>query len=139
MKKGFARARDNVPLGLTIINKTKGKLVRLPFAVMKSGVLGKRYALDLIFVTPAESRRLNLTYRKKNKPANVLSFSLSPSEGQIAICPGRARIEAPSYARTEKTFIGFLFIHGLLHLKGLSHGSTMEDEEKRLSARYLRS
>src|SRR3989338_6667448 len=116
---------------LTIVNNTNGKQIRLPFALMKQAVLGKRYVLDVILVTPQESRRLNSLYRKKNKPANVLSFSLSKTEAQIVLCPRQARLEAKAYDRTPAKFMRFLFIHGLLHLKGYRHGSRMEAEEKR--------
>jgi probable rRNA maturation factor len=125
--------------GITLVNKTKGKQWRLPFVQIKRSVLGQRYELDVIFVTPSEARQLNKTYRKKNKPANVLSFPLSKTQGQIILCPREARHQAPSYKQTSRHFIGFLFIHGLLHLKGYRHGSRMEVEEKRLSARFLRS
>ena len=104
---------------------------------MKNSVLGARYCLEVVFVTPLESRILNKRYRKKNKQANVLSFPLSAREGQIIICPAKARREALSYGRTHTSFIGYLLIHGLLHLKGYRHGSTMESEENRLGAKFL--
>jgi hypothetical protein len=34
----------------SIINKTKGKLPRLPFVAMKNAALGKNYELELVFV-----------------------------------------------------------------------------------------
>jgi len=122
---------------LVVINKTKGKLIRLPFNAIKNNVLGARYRLEAVFVTPLESQMLNKHYRKKNKPANVLSFPLSAHEGQLIICLAKARREAGSYGRTHTSFIGYLLIHGLLHLKGYRHGSTMESEENRLGAKFL--
>ena len=130
-------ARFSRRSSLVVINKTKGKLIRLPFNVMKNSVLGARYCLEVVFVTPLESRILNKRYRKKNKQANVLSFPLSAHEGQLVICPAKARREAGSYGKTRVSFIGYLLIHGLLHLKGYRHGSTMEGEENRLSAKFL--
>ena len=71
---------------VTIQEMTTGKLPRLPFALMKEGVLGKNYDLSLVFVSESKSKELNRTYRKKNKPANVLSFPYSKKEGEIFIC-----------------------------------------------------
>jgi len=122
---------------LAVINRTRGKLPRLPLNAIKNNVLGARYRLETVFVTPLESQILNKHYRKKNKPANVLSFPLSAHEGQLVICPAKARREAGSYGKTRVSFIGYLLIHGLLHLKGYRHGSTMESEENRLGAKFL--
>ena len=119
---------------VSIINKTDGKLTRLPFLMLKERVLGKKYDLSIAFVGDSESRRLNYALRKKNKPANILSFPLSKSSGEILIAQNCARREAPRYGMREPEFLAHLFIHGLLHLKGLPHGARMESEEKRLRA-----
>ena len=74
---------------------------------------------------------LNKRYREKDKPADVLSFPFSKIDGEIFIDPDEARTKAPLHDKTFKNYIGFLFIHGLLHLKGFDHGSTMEREEKK--------
>lgn len=37
---------------------------------------------------------------------------------------------------TERTYLAFLFIHGLLHLRGMDHGDTMEDEERRIMQQF---
>lgn len=120
-----------------IFNQTKGKLPSLPFKAIKEAVLGKLYVLELVFVGTAESKKINAEYRGKNKPANTLSFSLSKNTGQIFVCPTKARKEARRYKKTPDEFIGFLFIHSLLHLEGYRHGSTMDSEETRLSTKFL--
>ncbi|MFQ5662043.1 MAG: rRNA maturation RNase YbeY [Candidatus Paceibacteria bacterium] len=109
------------------ITKTiKGKLPSLPFENMKNEVLGKNYELSLVFIGTKKSQALNKKYRKKNKPADVLSFPLSKSTGEIFICP----------KTTKQESIGSLFIHGLMHLKGLRHGSTMERAEKKVRLKF---
>lgn len=115
----------------TITNTTKGRPPRLPFQEMKEDILGKSYALSLAFVSDDESRILNETHRGKNEPANILSFPLSETEGEIIIAPGKAAQDAPLFKMENRRFLFYLFIHGLLHLKGLSHGSKMEEEEQR--------
>lgn len=121
---------------LTITNFTKGKLPSLPFAQMKDAALGKDYELSLVFIGERRSKNLNITYRNKHKSGNVLSFPLDKKTGEIFICPARARREAKSFDRSYTNFIAFLFIHGLLHLKGMDHGSTMEKAEEKIRAQF---
>lgn len=113
-----------------ITNMTKGRLPGLPFANIKEAVIGKKYKLSLVIIGDARSKSLNKKYRKRNKPANVLSFPLEKGEGEIFINPTEASRDAKKFAMTTKNFIGFLFIHGLLHLKGMRHGSKMEYKER---------
>ena len=120
----------------SITNKTKGKLPRLPFLEMKEAVLGKRYDLSLVFIGETRSRTLTNTYRKKDKVSNVLSFAIDETSGEIFITPSVAKREARHFDKTTKNHMGYLFIHGLLHLKGYSHGSRMESKEKALSKRF---
>ncbi len=116
----------------TITNLTKGRLLRLPFVRLKEEVLGKGYSLSLVFINDARARELNRKHRGKNEPANVLSFPLSQTEGEIFIAPGKAKADAPVFDMPYRRFTFFLFIHALLHLKGLAHGSTMEKQEAQL-------
>jgi probable rRNA maturation factor len=121
---------------LTIQNKTKSTLPGVPFAKMKDVVLGKKYELSLVFVGAALSKKLNNAYRGKNKPTNILSFSISKTEGEIFINSQRVKTDAPKFGRTEPGMLAFLFIHGMLHLKGMEHGSKMEREERKFCKRF---
>ena len=115
--------------GLLIKNQTRGKLQSLPFARIKDFILGKKYELSVVFLGNAASQALNKKWRGKNKPTNVLSFPLSKKAGEIFINPAKARKEAGSFGRSLPNFIAFLYIHGLVHLKGFDHGEKMEAEE----------
>lgn len=118
----------------SVINKTKGKLPSLPFWEIKNEILGKKYILSLVFIGKNKSKELNNTYRKKNNPTNILSFSLSKKEGEILICPEVVKKEIKKFDKTYRELLMFLVIHGCLHLKGMDHSSTMEKaEEKYLS------
>jgi len=112
-------------------NTTKGKLPSLPFLRIKERVLGKPYDVSVVFIGDKRSRDLNKRYRGKDKPTNILSFSLSANEGEIFINLRQAKKDAPRFKKRYNTFVGFLFIHGLLHLKGLEHGKKMEQEEEK--------
>lgn len=121
---------------LNIRNTTKQRTPTLPFEAMKNAALGKDYELSLVFCGDKLSRRLNRKLRVKDKPTNVLSYEIDPKLGEIVICLPRCRREHAKFGRTFGNFVGFLFIHGLFHLKGLDHGSRMEHEESKLCKRF---
>ncbi|MHB8651535.1 MAG: rRNA maturation RNase YbeY [Minisyncoccota bacterium] len=108
----------------------------VPFLALKDAVLGKTYELSLVFTTPRHSRLLNRTYRGNDKPANILSFPLSKTSGEIFIDLATARREAPAFDRMYTNFIAFLFIHGLFHLKGFKHSAIMERNERAIRKQF---
>lgn len=120
----------------TIINKTKGKLPRLPFVSIKEKILGPKYDLSVSFLSKADQKRINRIYRKKDKTTNVLSFSLSKNSGEITFDLVQVKKDAPLFEMTYSKFLKYLFIHGCLHLKGFEHSSTMEKEEKKFLAMF---
>ncbi|MBI3273760.1 MAG: rRNA maturation RNase YbeY [Candidatus Colwellbacteria bacterium] len=75
----------------------------------------------VVEITKRKSRNINRAYRKKNKPANVLSFRYGVRYGEILICPDIIRTEArasgSSYARQR----AWMVVHGVLHLAGMHH------------------
>lgn len=119
-------------MSLDIINTTKGKLPRLPFAKIAEAALSKDYECSLVIISPRKSRALNKAHRKKDNSTNILSFPLEKNEGEIFLDLETSKKEAPMFDRTYVNFIGFLFIHALLHLKGHDHGATMERQEKKI-------
>ena len=116
----------------SLINKTKGKLKHLPFQQIKEKILGKKFELSLVFIWNTLSKKINLKWRGKKTPANILSFPLSPYEGEIFINLELVSKQAKKISRNRVEYIKSLFIHGLLHLKGMTHSSKMEDEEAKL-------
>jgi probable rRNA maturation factor len=114
---------------LTIIRKN-GPIPVVPFLSIKETILGKKYDLTIVFCTPEESRERNKTYRKKDYPTNILSFPLEENSGEIYISLTVAKNEAKNFDMSYNKFIHLLIIHGTLHLKGHTHGSTMEELEK---------
>ncbi len=121
----------------SIINKSKGKLPSLPFEKMKDDILGKKYSLSIAFVDKKTSQRINKKYRKKDKATNILSFSLRKNEGELILCPMVIKKEAENFFKNFSQFTGFLLIHGMLHLKGMKHSSTMEKAENKYDQKYF--
>lgn len=89
---------------------------------MAERVLGANYELSLVLVGATRSRALNRRWRGRDQAANILSFPLDKNSGEIFLNLGRRSIN----------HLRGLFIHGLLHLKGLDHGSKMELLESQL-------
>ncbi len=108
----------------------------LPYEAMKNAILGKNYNLSLVFVGATRAQALNQEHRGKTYTPNVLSFPLTETDGEITITPTVARKEAPSYEMSYEGYVGFLFIHGCLHLKGLDHGDTMEKAERKYCTQF---
>lgn len=107
------------------------------FCNIKNEILGKNYELSLVFVGDQRAKSLNLKYRNKGYNPNVLSFPLDESNGEIFINPNVALRESKKANMSYKKYIGFLFIHGCLHLKGLDHGDTMTKQEEKFLKKFF--
>lgn len=120
----------------SITNKTKSTLPSVPFGKIKDSALGKDYNLSLVFIGERRSRKLNCGYREKDKSTNVLSFTLDKKTGEIFITPAVVKRQTKKFERNFQNLVTFLFIHGLMHLKGMDHGSTMERAEQKLRKQF---
>ena len=88
-----------------------------------------------------ESHQLNLEYRGKDKPTNVLSFpSDLPDEmatildsfpiGDLVICIPVVLQEARDQSKTPIEHFTHMLVHGTLHLMGYDHETSDEDAEE---------
>jgi probable rRNA maturation factor len=116
-------------------------------------------ALTIRVVGAAESRRLNRTWRNKDKPTNVLSFPAAPvapgatgepprfptkdfSElGDLAICAPVVAREAREQGKTLQAHWAHMVVHGVLHLLGYDHendcdAEVMEARETKILAQF---
>jgi probable rRNA maturation factor len=125
-------------MSLNIQATVKGNSARLglPFSKIADAVLGSKYELSLTFIGEQKMRALNKAYRNKDYATDILSFPIDTNLGEIYICENIACKKARVREESEHTYLGFLFIHGCLHLKGMTHGSTMETAEKKLRQRF---
>ena len=94
------------------------------------------YALTLAFIGETRAKALNKTHRNKNIYTKCTLLSPRSNTGEIYITPLVARKEAKKYYMTVHGYIGYLFIHGLLHLKGYDHGDTMEEAEQKYVRKF---
>lgn len=125
--------------------KEELELIRkiLQFAAARERLSGQ-VELSVSFVNNERIRELNETYRGKNEVTDVLSFALNEGDdlelnasppktpqllGDIIISVPVARRQAEEYGHSFRREIGFLAVHGFLHLLGYDH-HTAEEEEK---------
>ena len=84
-------------------------------------------------VDEAESHALNLNYRGKDRPTNVLSFPFEcpdevelPLLGDLVICRQVVEREAQEQEKPLMAHWAHMVVHGSLHLLGYDH---IEDDE----------
>ena len=128
----------------TKIDKKIEDMIRklLNHAATEEGLTGEM-EVSVTFMMDTDIQEVNATYRGKNVPTDVISFALEElTEGEVAIVPeegmptvlGDILISVETAARQAEEYghdfnreIGFLALHGFLHLLGYDH-MTEEDE-----------
>ncbi|MEW9049586.1 MAG: rRNA maturation RNase YbeY [Neobacillus sp.] len=100
--------------------------------------------VSLTFVTNDRIQEINRDYREKDTPTDVISFAmeelgegeveLSGVEmprvlGDIIISVAKAKEQAEDYGHSFIRELGFLAVHGFLHLLGYDHMTEAEEEE----------
>ena len=92
--------------------------------------------VDVLLADDPPLRRLNKSFRGKNKPTDVLSFP-TPAEiasthaGDLAISLETAARQAATYGHTLQDEVRILLLHGLLHLSGEDHETDNGEMAKR--------
>lgn len=99
--------------------------------------------LSVTFVTNEAIHEINKEYRHKDAPTDVISFALEElGEGETAIIAegmprilgdviisiDRTREQAEEFGHSFERELGFLAVHGLLHVLGYDH-MVPEDEK----------
>lgn len=112
----------------------------LRFAAKKENI-EEEAELSISFVDESEIQAINRDYRDKDKVTDVISFSLEEDEpeiegldmprilGDIIICLEVAKEQAESYNHSLSRELGFLALHGFLHLLGYDHMTESEEKE----------
>ncbi|WEG73941.1 rRNA maturation RNase YbeY [Vagococcus intermedius] len=104
--------------------------------------------MSVTFMDNARIQEINRDYREKDMPTDVISFALEElgedempiifdeefetmprNIGDIMISIERAEEQAKEYGHSYERELGFLAIHGFLHLNGYDH-MTPEDEKE---------
>lgn len=120
----------------SIHTTSRHPIPRWPYEKIAHSILGPHYELSLQFVGTTTARTLNQTYRKKSYAPDVLAFPLTDTIGQIIITPIVTTKKARAFNMTPRHYIGYLFIHACLHLRGYDHGARMDRAERKYCAQF---
>ncbi|NRG43736.1 rRNA maturation RNase YbeY [Bacillus sp. CRN 9] len=114
----------------------------LNFAAEKENIDGET-EVSVTFVNNERIQEINREYRDKDRPTDVISFAMEElGEGEIAlmgedlprvlgdiiISIPKAKEQAEEYGHTFMRELGFLAVHGFLHLLGYDHETTEEEK-----------
>ena len=125
----------------------------LEFAAQKTGKENKEMAVT--FVSNERSHELNLEYRDPDRPTDVISLEYKPELdiavdeedlldhpelaemledfdayiGELFISVDKAREQAEEYGHSFEREMGFLAVHGFLHINGYDHYTPEEEAE----------
>ena len=125
----------------------------LEFVAQKTGKENKEMAVT--FVSNARSHELNLEYRDTDRPTDVISLEYKPELdiavdeedlldhpelaemledfdayiGELFISVDKAREQAEEYGHSFEREMGFLAVHGFLHINGYDHYTPEEEAE----------
>lgn len=102
---------------------------------------GQNCEIGIACVGNDESHKLNLEYRGKDKPTNVLSFPGDVPEevlamldalplGDLVICIPVVLQEAVEQQKTPMEHFTHMLVHGTLHLMGYDHETSDADAEE---------
>lgn len=91
---------------------------------------GRKGDLTVLLTGDEEVRALNLSFRGKDKPTDVLSFPApapsSPYLGDVALAYGVAAKDAKTSGKRLGDHAAHLVVHGVLHLVGYDHVTARE-------------
>ena len=123
-------------------------LERLASFVLEREEAPDNIELSIALVDMAEMSELNVQYRGKEGPTDVLSFGcddpcavLGPDEpvtlGDVVIAPEVAESQAAEYGHTVEEELNLLLVHGVLHLLGYDHEDAADAEVMQARERAL--
>ncbi|MBR1459848.1 MAG: rRNA maturation RNase YbeY [Oscillospiraceae bacterium] len=125
-----------IPSGIRLLIR------RCCHAVLISEGFTQNAEVSVYFVSNAEIRRLNKSFRNKDSVTDVLSFPLTSEDGTIEIDAENGYVmlgdvvisietavkQANLYGHSLSREIGFLTVHSMLHLLGYDHETSPLDE-----------
>lgn len=98
----------------------------------------KTFSIGIVLCSDDKIKEINNTYRGKNQPTDVITFSLFADNkdmpididiielGEIFLSIDTVKKQAQEFNRTFEEEFYFLLAHGILHLLGFNH----ENDEK---------
>ncbi|WP_099158541.1 rRNA maturation RNase YbeY [Virgibacillus ndiopensis] len=119
-------------------------LQRLLLLAAKKEGISNEAEVSVSFVDNDEIQELNRNYRQQDRPTDVISFALQETVegelnvvgddmpltlGDIVISVDRAKEQAEDYNHSFERELGFLTVHGFLHLLGYDHMNNVDEAQ----------
>lgn len=84
--------------------------------------------LSLVFLKEVDAKNLHWNYRQKDYATDVLSFETDDPEslGELVLCPTVLKKQAEQHDLSFEHEIGYMVLHGILHLLGFDHEKSEE-------------
>ncbi len=127
-------------------------------ALAKKLKLPAKTEVTVVYLDPGPARKLNLEFRQRDYATDILSFqpitdpsdgpkgnpkgspkrtmaARSPHLGELVLCPEVLERQAKAHRHSFKAELGYMLIHGVLHLLGYDHegeGLKAEREAKKM-------
>lgn len=94
--------------------------------------LGQARELTLAFVSKKEMQRLNREFRSKDRPTDVLSFAPTDEDslGELVLSLEVIRRQAAEHGLTLNEELGYMVLHGVLHLLGYDHERSKREAQR---------
>jgi probable rRNA maturation factor len=142
MSVTISNEQDKVPVSADLA----GVIERVFAAALEQEDVDAQSEVSLTLTDDEGIRVLNRDYRRLDQPTDVLSFPLleefgdepaivgAPQDyllGDIVISLERAVSQAADFGHSLEREVGFLFVHGLLHLLGYDHDTAEGEEDMR--------
>jgi probable rRNA maturation factor len=88
--------------------------------------------LTLVFLDKKPAQKINNEFRGRDYATDVLSFdSMDPSSfGELVMCPEVLKKQAKEHKLTFQKELGYMLLHGTLHLLGYDHETNEKDAKK---------
>lgn len=140
-----------MPLEIDYIDETEEldketleTILQLLHLAAKKENINEDSELSLSFVDNNRIHEINREYRAIDRPTDVISFALEELTeeeidivgndlprvlGDIIISIPKAKEQAEEYGHSFIRELGFLAVHGFLHLLGYDHGTKEEEKE----------
>ena len=127
----ISNQQEEVKLNLSRIKREINKILK--------SLACSNSEISILFTSDEHIKNLNKTYRKKNRPTDVLAFSQNEGDspgintnilGDVVVSTDTAKRQADERSHSVEKEIFILLIHGILHLLGFDHEKEKKDLKK---------
>ena len=132
---------SNMQDKIDVTQELKALIIKAVNTALSVEKVSENVEISIALVDDNYIQELNYQYRHLDMPTDVLSFAMRETVdeednlnfykeellGDIVISLQRAKMQAAEYGHSFEREVGFLVVHGILHLLGYDHEL---DEEK---------